>query len=201
MTAPAGVPAFDPLEELFVAQFRKPPGLMAINLRVLSPFQRALLVIDGTVTKFIEAYAMEPVDVSLLSQEVRTTAADDEWLELPAGAPVIAREVALRGRYRHQVYAYAPSLLVLDRLPQQVREALSTNPGGLGRILLQTGLESRREVLWYGRERLAEVPAGVEGLRPGYFISRTYRIIAGGRPVMLINEKFPTGVDPLPSPD
>ncbi len=44
---------FSPLNELLTAQAAKPAGLSAVNLRVLSPFQRSLLVIDGTVTKFI----------------------------------------------------------------------------------------------------------------------------------------------------
>ena len=192
---------FDPLEDLFVAQFAKPASLHAVNLRVLSPFQRALLTIDGTVTKFIEAFTMEPVDVTLLSQEVRSLPADHEWLEAPAGTSVIAREVVLAGRYRSQVYSYAPSLLVVDRLPADVQAELVSNPGGLGKILLASRVETRREILWYGRERLDETPPGVAGLRPGEFISRTYRIISSGRTIMLINEKFPTDAEPWPAHD
>ena len=192
---------FDPLEDLFVAQFAKPDHLHPVNLRVLSPFQRALLTIDGTVTKFIEAFAMEPVDVRLLSHEARQLLVDHEWLEAPAGSSVVAREVVLTGRYRGDVYSYAPSLLVTDRLPEAVQAELVTNPGGLGKILIAARVESRREILWYGRERLEETPPGVAGLRPGEFISRTYRIISGGQPIMLINEKFPTDADPWPDHD
>jgi hypothetical protein len=47
---------FTPMSDLFVAQFTRPKHLEQINLRSLTPFQRALLVLDGTVTKFIEAY-------------------------------------------------------------------------------------------------------------------------------------------------
>jgi chorismate-pyruvate lyase len=192
---------FDPLEDLFVAQFAKPADLHPVNLRVLSPFQRALLTIDGTVTKFIEAFAMEPVDVRLLSHEARQLLVDHEWLEAPAGSSVVAREVVLTGRYRGDVYSYAPSLLVTGRLPEAVQAELVTNPGGLGKILIAARVESRREILWYGRERLEETPPGVAGLRPGEFISRTYRIISGGQPIMLINEKFPTDADPWPDHD
>lgn len=192
---------FDPLEDLFVAQFAKPADLHPVNLRALSPFQRALLTIDGTVTKFIEAFTMEPVDVTLLSQDVRNLLVDHEWLEAPAGSSVVAREVVLAGRYRGNVYSYAPSLLMVDRLPEAVQAELTSNPGGLGKILLASRVESRREILWYGRERLEETPPGVPGLRPGEFISRTYRIISGGQPIMLINEKFPTDADPWPAHD
>jgi hypothetical protein len=57
------VDGFNPLKDLFAAQSSKPETLREVNLRALSPFQRALLVIDGTVTKFIEAYTMEPVEI------------------------------------------------------------------------------------------------------------------------------------------
>jgi chorismate-pyruvate lyase len=192
---------FNPLEDLFVAQFARPVDLNHVNLRVLSPFLRALLAIDGTVTKFIEAFTMEPIDVTLLSQDVRHLGAENEWLEAPAGTAVIAREVVLTGRNQGKVYAYAPSLLVVDRLPASVQAELVSNPGGLGKILLASRVESRREILWYGRERLERIPDGIPGLRAGDFISRTYRIISGERPVMLINEKFPTDSDPFPTHD
>jgi chorismate-pyruvate lyase len=136
-----------------------------------------------------------------LSHEARQLLVDHEWLEAPAGSSVVAREVVLTGRYRGDVYSYAPSLLVTDRLPEAVQAELVTNPGGLGKILIAARVESRREILWYGRERLEETPPGVAGLRPGEFISRTYRIISGGQPIMLINEKFPTDADPWPDHD
>ena len=39
--------SFDPLSDLFLAQFDRPQELGSVNLRTLSPFQRSLLVIDG----------------------------------------------------------------------------------------------------------------------------------------------------------
>lgn len=190
---------FDPLSDLFVAQFARPAQLGAVNLRALTPFQRALLVIDGTVTKFIEAYTLEPVETILVGQERRPLSSDQPWLEAPKGTEVLARSVLLEGKYSHTVYAYAVSLVVPDRLPAPVREHLKDDAGSLGRILLGAKLEQRREVLWYGREHLPEVPEAIRHLAGAPAISRTYRIIAGGHPVMLINEKFPSGPDRLPS--
>ncbi len=65
-------------------------------------------------------------------------------------------------------------------------------PAGLGRILLNSQLENRREVLWYGREQVADLPEAIEVYTGNDFISRTYRIIVGNQPIMLINEKFPS---------
>lgn len=188
--APAEAP-FDPLRDLLIAQRARPAHLAEVNLRTLTPFQRALLVIDGTVTKFIEAYTMEPIEVALLDQSERELPEDHAWLEVPSGSTVITRQVLLRGRYNHRLYAYAVSLLAVERLPAPVRADLKQHPGGLGRILLEHQLETRREVLWYGRERIRCLPEPVGRLDEDSFISRTYRIVAGGAPLMLINEKFP----------
>ena len=190
---------FDPLEDLLVAQPERPANLGAVNLRTLTPFQRSLLVIDGTVTKFIEAYTMEPVETVRISQETRRLDSDHRWLDEPAGATLLARQVFLQGRYSGTLYAYAASLLARSRLSQAVLEGLETNPGGIGRVMLETGLETIRELLWYGREHVDRPPAPIDRLSSGDFISRTYRIIAGGRPLMLINEKFPIPTDSLPS--
>ena len=188
---PATEVPFDPLRDLLIAQKERPAHLAEVNLRTLTPFQRALLVIDGTVTKFIEAYTMEPIEVVLLDQAERELTADHAWLEVSSGSTVITRQVLLRGRYNQRLYAYAVSLLVVERLPAPVRANLRQHPGGLGRILLEHQLETRRDVLWYGRERIRHLPDPVGLLNDERFISRTYRIVAGGAPLMLINEKFP----------
>ena len=64
-------------------------------------------------------------------------------------------------------------------------------PAGIGRVLLNSQIENRREILWYGREQIANLPEAIKRCTGSDFISRTYRIIADGQPVMLINEKFP----------
>lgn len=190
---------FDPMRELFVAQGSRPAELAAVNLRTLSPFHRALLVIDGTVTKFIEAYTMEPVDVLHLGQEVRPLPTDDTWLETPRGTEVLARQVLLRAKYSRSVYAFAVSLIVPERLPDDIRRGLEIDGEGLGRLLLGSRAETYREVLWYGRERSAELPDGVRDLQGSDFLSRTYRIISHEKPIMLINEKFLLNTEPMPA--
>jgi len=186
---------YDPLEDLFVAQSARPKQLREVNLRALDPYHRALLVIDGTVTKFVEVYNLEPIDVVRISMEERTLPMDHMWLEAPQGTSVLAREVVLRGKYSYRVYAYATSLIIPDRLPDQIRQGLEVDSGGIGRIILNSRLETYREVLWYGKERPEHLPRQIHFLENEEFISRTYRIIANHQPIMLINEKFPTGED------
>ena len=190
---------FDPVQELLTAQADRAPGLSPVNLRTLSPFQRALLVIDGTVTKFIEAYTMEPVAVVRLSQEEVELSEEHRWLEAPRGTVVVARQVLLRGKYSRTFYAYAVSLIVRDRIRATMRERLDLDGESLGRILLSQRTESRREVLWYGRERVSDLPETVRREYEGDFISRTYRVIAAGLPMMMITERFPVAGERLPA--
>jgi len=189
---------FDPTRELFIAQLARPSELQSINLRTLSPFQRALLVIDGTVTEFLQAYTMEPVQVIRLSQTRQRLPEANEWLETAAGAPVLAREVMIRGKYSHTLHVYALSFVAAERLPAEVREELEGQGEGLGRILGKSDMETRREALWYGRQAENELPERVKERWSGEFIVRTYRIIWHGSPIMLIHEKFPLHPDPSP---
>lgn len=182
---------FDPVADLLVGGQQRPAGLEPVNLRAIGPFQRALLVIDGTVTKFLEAVTMEPVQIDILEQsELELGESHDELLAV-AGERVIVRTVRLIGARTGRHFAQASSLLVVDRLSREIRERLDDHPQGVGRILADAGLETRREVLWYGRERSRDD----KGLATGSRICRTYRIISGGLPLMLINESFPGDLD------
>ncbi len=182
---------FNPFNDLFLMQKAKPAHLNQIDIQTLTPFQRSLLVLDGTVTKFLEAYTLESIEISLLKQETQKLLTDHPWLEVPKETSVIAREVLLRGALSTKVYAYAISWLLPERLPQEVRSGLQLENRGLGRLLLNSLIEERREVLWYGHEHIADLSSDIEPLTGKDFLSRTYRIIVGGKPIMLINEKFP----------
>ena len=183
--------SFDPLQDLLSPQAIKPVHLNDIDMRQLQPFQRALLVIDGTVTKFLEAYFLEPVEVALLEQNTQDLLDEHPWLEVPKGTEVIARQVILRGRYSATVYSYAISLLVPSRMPPSMLKSLEIEPSGIGRVLLNSQIETRRDILWYGHEELESLPEEIERHTGNEFISRTYCIVANDAPVMLINEKFP----------
>lgn len=190
---------FDPLNDLPRAQSHKPAGWTALNMRALTPFQRALLVIDGTVTRFIEAYTLEPMDVVQLSHREEPLAEDSPWLDAPRGAPVATREVLIEARYSRTLHVYAVSMVALDRLPDDVRRRLQHPGEGIGRLLHDGHLETRREVLWLGREHGVEIPDEVRTRSRGEFVSRAYRIFAGGAPLALIHERFPTSLERLPA--
>ena len=183
------------MKDLFVAQFAKPSDLEEMNLSQLTPFQRALLTIDGTVTQLIEAYRFSPVEVVLLHQETQTLPTDHVWLEAEKGAEVVAREVVLQTERKDSqqptIHAYATSIIMLDRIPQIIREGLTLKGHGLGQLLQRSGLESRRDLLWWGLKRPKGLPEALVHLAGKPFLSRTYRVVADGQPIMLINEQSP----------
>jgi chorismate-pyruvate lyase len=187
--------AFDPADGLFVAQFDRPAGLEPLNMRALPPMLRALAVIDGTVTKFLEAYMMEPIEVTTLGQAEQTLENAQEWLEMRAGNDVLARHVTLRGSYSKRLYAYAISITNPHAIPRDIRAAMEIQGGSVGRILLSSRVEQRREVLWYGRESADSLPDEVRTIYEGDLLSRAYRIVVEGRPVIMIIEKFPMRPD------
>lgn len=185
--------AFDPVADSFIAQDERPAGLLPIDVSALSPYQRSLLVIDGTVTRFIEAYWLEAVRVQRIAQEELRLAADERWLGLAAGTPVIRRQVLLLGRDSGRLFAWADTLLAVARLQGGLRQGLERDDGGLGRILIDTGAETRREGLWCGCEQPRGLPAAVAGLHAGRWLVRSYRVIAQGQALMRITERFPLG--------
>ena len=183
------------VKELFVAQSNRPAALKDINITRLTPYQRALLVTDGTVTRFIEAYKFSPVQVVLLYQAKRTLHNKHFWLELPIGGNIIAREVVLQTpsteNQTPKIHAYAVSQIVYERLPRSVLEGLEAGIEGLGSLLQHSQLETRRDLLWWGIERVTGLPSSIAHFEGKPFLSRTYRVVANENPLMLITEKFP----------
>ncbi|MDH5254778.1 MAG: chorismate pyruvate-lyase family protein [Gammaproteobacteria bacterium] len=192
---------YDPAAGLFLAQHRRPAHLAGVESGELSPLQRALLVIDGTVTSFLSAWALEPVIVRPLAQ--RSVVLPDDagpaggqspaahWLDGPAGTPVMERAVLLVGADSQRLFAFAESVICLGRLPATLRAGLESGGLSLGQLLLMPGFESRREGLWYGRERPAKLPPAVAALTTPDFLTRTYRVSSASQPLMVITERFP----------
>lgn len=189
---------FDPFKDIVTAPFAMPTGLKTINFRALTPFQRALLVADGTVTQLIESYTLEPVEIVTLDQNRELCEERHLWLETEETTAVIRREVIIRGKYSHTLYVYGVSHIVPERLPETIRRRLEIQGEGIGRLINDNALETRREILWFGTERPTQLPASIHHLEQEEFISRVYKIITCGKPIALINERFPTQTDQLP---
>lgn len=181
--------SFNPFNDLFVAQDSKPNHILDLDLETLNPFQRVVLIHDGTVTKLFEVYRAEPIEVELLSQKVEVLS-DNPWLKLSKPTEVVDRMVLLKGKRSGRPVTYATSSIVLNRTPKSIHQGLNTDGMGLGRMMSASLMEHRRELLWYGREHLDELPIQVAEVMENDFMSRMYRIVVDDLPLMVINERF-----------
>lgn len=193
---PPAATSFDPAAGLFMAEEQRPAHIVRVRPEELSSLLRTLLVIDGTVTTFLSAWALEPVAVQPLHQRETTLPvagfpSAGSWLDAGAGTAVLERSVMLAGTQSRRLFAFAESVICMDRLPPALRGGLLSGGLSLGQLLRMPGFESRREGLWFGREQLAGLPPAVAALTGPDFLTRTYRVSAGAQPLMLITERFP----------
>jgi chorismate-pyruvate lyase len=157
LTPPAA--PFDPAAGLFLAEDQRPAHIGPVRPEQLSPLLRTLLVIDGTVTTFLSAWALEPVAVKPLSQRATTLPvaglpSAGSWLDASAGTAVLERSVVLVGAQSQRLFAFAESLICTERLPPALRGGLLSGGLSLGQLLRMPGFESRREGLWTGTSTL-----------------------------------------------
>jgi chorismate-pyruvate lyase len=161
-----------------------------LPIKALPPFLRALLVTDGTVTKILEAYFWEPVEVLTLRQEFVCAERPIEWIQVDQGNRVLIRRARLSGADSGIVFATAFSVIRTQLIPETFRQRLIDREIGIGVLIRDSGMESYREVLEVGIEPAGERGDEVLPVRSD-LVFRTYRIIIDGQPVILITESFP----------
>ena len=157
----------------------------------LSPILRVLLVTDGTVTRTLEAYFGEAIDVDVLEHAETTSESAYPQIDIAAGEHILHRYVRLVGRSTRRVYAVAESVAVLEHISRQMRRQLIEEHKGIGELLREGRLETYRELL---TANLTEASRWAEHLQIAAtqrVVTRDYRIYQGGRAVLLIREIFP----------
>jgi len=178
-----------PMQAYFKSRGYVPGGIVtnskneALHMERLPPFLRTLLVADGTVTKSLEAYFWEHVEVANLGQASARLTEYVPALGLRAGDTVLERRVRLQGVESARIYAYAHSLVKLEALPEHLRDDLQHGRIGIGELLRECSLETYREILDVGHATAAADS-----------IYRTYRIVIQHHPAILITETFPCSV-------
>ncbi|MGV8175426.1 MAG: beta-ribofuranosylaminobenzene 5'-phosphate synthase [Methanothrix sp.] len=159
----------------------------------LSPVQKMLLGTDGSVTGLLEVITGCPIEIKTLVQ--RVISADEQVardLEIRPGEDVNFRIVMLQKRGSDEPLVYAVSYTPLSRLEAEFREDLTKADIPIGAILKKHRIESRREIT-----KTSFLHAGNEHCRAfGVFareimLTRSYRIIRQGRPLIAIDETFP----------
>jgi len=159
----------------------------------LSPIQKFLLGTDGSVTHLLEAITGHSVTIATLEQDViPADTAVAKRLGIRAGDNVNHRVVQLKNADTGDVLMYAVSDTPLVRLSPEFRDDLMRADIPIGKIISRHRIEARREIL---SARVA--PAG-DTIAPLFSIgrnepllSRDYRIIHRGEPLIFITEQFP----------
>ena len=158
----------------------------------LSPLQKVLLGTDGSVTRLLELATGAPVEIRTIRQEVipadRRCA---DRLDCREGEPVNHRVVDLLNSCTGDLLIHAVSDTPLSRLSPGIRDDLMRADIPIGRILLEHQIESRREITGVCVQLPDTDPgAPTPGKPPEPQLSRQYRIIHHGLPLIHIEESF-----------
>ncbi len=156
-----------------ILEDKRPAAFLA-----LPPILRVLLTTDGTVTKTLEAYFCERVEVRRVAQRLQPLGQALPALELGEGAEVLGRRVQLCGATSDRLYAQAESFICPQALPEAHFQALLEGSMGIGEIIRESGLESYRKLV-------------AMNLLGDQDMQRAYVIVIGGRPAIWVSESFP----------
>lgn len=166
-------------------------SLDEIGLARIPPILRTVLVADGTVTKFLEAYFWEPIQVETLEQEDATLDEDLPALDLKKGAKVLRRLTRCRGLHTKRVFLGAELLGSVDFLWRGFKDDLQSGRLGVGELLRNRRIETYREILSIRRESPDRWNEVLELKSSDSVLCRRYRIFAQGRAGLLITDVFP----------
>jgi beta-ribofuranosylaminobenzene 5'-phosphate synthase len=169
--------------------------LKEIETRVgrLSPMQKFLLGTDGSVTQILEAITGKKVVIE--TREQRIVPADLQIagrLEIGQGDPVNYRVVEIKTLAGGEVLIYAISHTPIGRLSPEFKEDLMKADIPVGRIIQNHQIESRREILDARVSPATDETGRIFSLgKHEPLLSRQYRIIHRGQPLIFIEEQFP----------
>jgi chorismate-pyruvate lyase len=179
----------------WLAAAERPARLRDVPFADLPADLRLLLVSEGPLAYALEAYQLGPIVADAEGHEQMLLDADHaRWLRARPNDLALSRRTALREQATGRLIVHADSVLLLDRLPPAFLEVLATEPTGLGGAFARLELETRRELLWFGRTPLRGLRPGDRALAGDSGVSRSYRLIVEGTPVCFIEETFPDTV-------
>lgn len=161
---------------------------MNTPIKDLSIFQRVLLATDGTVTDLIGIYTGEPIRVKKLEQLTRREMPAAQ-LQCQGPTRLLIRRILLSGVRRN--YLYAESVFVLERFSESIQRQLLETDKPIGLMWKEERLETYREIIDQHLEAGSDIAGHFELPGAAEFVSRSYLIFHGGKPLGAITEKWP----------
>ncbi|MBF0238363.1 MAG: DUF98 domain-containing protein [SAR324 cluster bacterium] len=162
-----------------------------IDLDRLSPFQRILLIADGTLTNILEAFLNEPIGVVKLSEEILLATTSISPLEINKDTEIMQRKILLQGKTSCSHWLYAESTIVLERVEEKFRAQLIHSHVPIGKLWKEHKTETFKEIISYDLHDAGDFSAYFKVKKTDKLLSRTYRVFSNHQPVMMITEKFP----------
>jgi beta-ribofuranosylaminobenzene 5'-phosphate synthase len=159
----------------------------------LSPVQKMLIGTDGSVTGLLEVLTGSPVTIETVVQKVEAAESEvAEELGINPGDEVNYRVVRLVRADSGETLIYAVSHTPLKRLEPGFKEDLIRADIPIGVILKKHNIESRRDIIAAGSRPAGQEMGRIFNIFPDEpMLSRTYRIIRHGQPLIAIREAFP----------
>lgn len=157
----------------------------------LSTFQRIMLTTDGTLTEIMEAYLLEKIQVTNLSQKFITLEEGINPLNLRKGSNVIERKILLQGKVSRINFVYAESIIVPGRFDKKFQEDLEKSKKPIGQLWLEHKIETFREIIASGKEPANELADYFHISKNQVVLFRSYRVFVNKKPSIMITEKFP----------
>jgi chorismate-pyruvate lyase len=171
-----------------------PEPILGAHYRMpgLSDVERILVVSDGTFTYQLETFVREPIGVEILSNELAPLSPSDaQLLQCREGGLVWDRRTLLRGKQTSTAYCYATSVINDEDLDPDFRAELRVTQSGIGHLMAKYRMGTFRELLTYHINAEPNYAHHLPHFRDAAFLSRNYRIVFEGRPIMLITENMP----------
>jgi chorismate-pyruvate lyase len=159
-----------------------------MNLDDLGLLQKILLSTDGTVTDLVSLYAGEEIHVHKVHQEI-VVRQPSVLLGCEVPVPVLHRQILLRGRQR--TFLHADSQFVFERFSPDMQQQLLHTDQPIGLLWKQRRLETCREIIEKAVIRCPHLAHYFELPEDAWFVSRTYLVHHGGRPLGTITEQWP----------
>jgi chorismate-pyruvate lyase len=163
---------------------------------VLLP-QQLLRTPGGRVTETLEKFLGVTVRAVKLAEDSRVLVEALPELDAPVGMLMSERRVLLCAGPENAPLLYATSMIVPGRLPHGAARELTETDAPIGKVLGRHGLVTT----FQARRRWAEPAEGWSALPPALdagdtVLCRSYRLLVGGLPAMLISERFPARPQP-----
>ncbi|WP_285034013.1 chorismate pyruvate-lyase family protein [Mycolicibacterium sp. lyk4-40-TYG-92] len=150
---------------------------------------RILIATNGTLTRILGVVTGEEIVVQIVEQQIHPRElAPSEQL---SDSRILQRRVLLNGGVSGRRFVGAESLIAIDLLPPTIAADLTSTSAPIGEIMAASRLETYKEPadIWVAESPDWLVAATDQAPQPRT-VSRRYRIIIEGQPVIVITEYF-----------